>query len=502
MSVSTAGASANLKTETLMSLQDVINKLESPDNCDSSNSKNVSSGDDQPSLDHSIKAAKACLLSYIELQSQFSYNSWKALSQLSKVLKADSNMADVVTNIKTHFSFNEPQLQVQVQSADTSAAAKMANFDKKSRERNANSKQMSKLAANRQTSSRHEQDSYGLEDAINLLSLASKKSKKTSRRSKIPSATRTRTSNRKSATFDVRSKSFDKRCLEGDLFQDSGRQMEMNVLKQSTWPGKANNNCTSDRASYYNDWSLWPANMQDTTISSTPHAPCVPFRPETFQDSWNAFALNNNDQHKNSTPSCSVSASASGSLSGGSNSSVGMPSTVGYLQLRQKIAPKIENSAMKNNTSVNLFGSLNNFLDCDSSEVIAGAAKRISHRSSDALSGDTGVHLPSFAFNEPSSSMSTVPLDVRIAKTSTWPLKQTSSSTGSSNWAAFSPIPFDTGEDAFGCGGLSSTQQQQQRSENLLISGTSIWPAFNLRPKMQPDFTLFEANNNTINKNY
>jgi hypothetical protein len=102
LSVSTAGASATIKTETLMSLQEVINQLESDEN-DPPSSK---SDDNDGNLDlgKSIEAAKSCLLSYIELQAQFSRSSWKSLNHLSKALKSDESMADPVKKIKRHFS--------------------------------------------------------------------------------------------------------------------------------------------------------------------------------------------------------------------------------------------------------------------------------------------------------------------------------------------------------------------------------------------------------------
>ena len=104
LSVSTAGASATIKTETLMSLQEVINQLESDEN-DPPTSKSDHNNHVHPQdLAKSIEAAKSCLLSYIELQAQFSRSSWKSLNHLSKALKSDESMADPVKKIKKHFS--------------------------------------------------------------------------------------------------------------------------------------------------------------------------------------------------------------------------------------------------------------------------------------------------------------------------------------------------------------------------------------------------------------
>lgn len=96
----TAAASAAVKTETLMTLQDVLNKLEGV-------------GDDSAVLTESIQAVGCCLGSYVELQLQFSYSTWKALSKLSKSMPADGrsgksavpkSSAELAATIKKHFA--------------------------------------------------------------------------------------------------------------------------------------------------------------------------------------------------------------------------------------------------------------------------------------------------------------------------------------------------------------------------------------------------------------
>lgn len=98
----TAAASAAVKTETLMTLQDVLNRLEGE-----------GPGDESAALTESIQAVGSCLGSYLELQVQFSYSAWKALSKVSKSLPQDRNAsksaaakssAELATTIKKHFA--------------------------------------------------------------------------------------------------------------------------------------------------------------------------------------------------------------------------------------------------------------------------------------------------------------------------------------------------------------------------------------------------------------
>lgn len=98
----TAAASAAVKTETLMTLQDVLNKLEGE-----------APGDESAALTESIQAVGSCLGSYLELQVQFSYSAWKALSKISKSLPQDRNSnksaaakssAELAATIKKHFA--------------------------------------------------------------------------------------------------------------------------------------------------------------------------------------------------------------------------------------------------------------------------------------------------------------------------------------------------------------------------------------------------------------
>lgn len=502
MSVSTAGASATIKTETLMNLQEVINKLESRDHLDRGN-HNYGDQHAEPSLEHCIQAAKSCLLSYIELQTQFSYNSYKSLSQLSKVLKTDATMADVVKNIKQHFSFNDHANKESDDACNTSlrgGAEKVPSSSKTSL--------MDTSRTRQGPSAENEQDSFSLEDAINLLSLesASKTHKKRSKRKKAKpgkisfSGIRQDT---KSATFDVRPKSFEKQCFEGDNSEERRFQSETSLMKQSTWPGKQVV-AASEKNTFYNDWSLWPANpcshsqtqQQKASVFQSP-ATSGPFNADHFQAAWNAFSLS---EPNSDATSCSVSASASGSLSGGSNHSVGVSSnSVGY-ELRQCGGTNIN----VNNNAMDLFGSLNNFLDSDNSEVLAEAAKRLSC-SSDGLNGGSSANLSCFSFAEPLGHQggNSLTQEVRV-KTSTWPLKQSSSThpSVSSNWSAFSPIPFavDDGDE-----NQSAYATPTGHSRQSLISGSSLWPFEGPSKSRHDSFSLFEEanNNNTaMNKNY
>lgn len=120
LSNATAGASATIKTETLIALQDLINKIESQSVSDNNhhlhsvhqNGPSNDQNDPSGTLIDSIQSAKSCLLSYIELQTQFSYSSWKSLNYLSKALKADNSMKDVVKRLKIEFD-----LQKQISSS-------------------------------------------------------------------------------------------------------------------------------------------------------------------------------------------------------------------------------------------------------------------------------------------------------------------------------------------------------------------------------------------------
>lgn len=83
ISKATAGASAAVKTETLMSLQDILNRLEEGEN------KHMDGdGEIDAQFEH-IHAIGLCLLSYVELQAQFSLAAWKALSQITRNFSSD-----------------------------------------------------------------------------------------------------------------------------------------------------------------------------------------------------------------------------------------------------------------------------------------------------------------------------------------------------------------------------------------------------------------------------
>lgn len=126
LSNATAGASATIKTETLFALQDLINKIESASVVDSDASRHMfnvqrntrlaDQNDVSSTLNDSIESTKSCLLSYIELQTKFSYSSWKALNCLSKALKADSSMKDVVKRLNLEFDLKN-QLSSKLQTA-------------------------------------------------------------------------------------------------------------------------------------------------------------------------------------------------------------------------------------------------------------------------------------------------------------------------------------------------------------------------------------------------
>ncbi|XP_054721885.1 uncharacterized protein LOC129231557 [Uloborus diversus] len=125
----TASASAAVKTETLMMLQEILNSLE------------VSS--DETDMDHTVSESfqviGTCLYSFIELQAQFSWSTWKSLSKLTKHCSNDSLRQSsqwrsmdrhsskmfmnnhLNSNIKKHFSqlFGKVGLSKMSESAET-----------------------------------------------------------------------------------------------------------------------------------------------------------------------------------------------------------------------------------------------------------------------------------------------------------------------------------------------------------------------------------------------
>ncbi|GFS84422.1 DUF4745 domain-containing protein [Nephila pilipes] len=80
VSKATAGASAAVKTETLMMLQEILNSLEMGKNETDTNEK----------VAESFQVIGTCLCSFIELQAQFSLSTWKSFSKLSKHFTSDS----------------------------------------------------------------------------------------------------------------------------------------------------------------------------------------------------------------------------------------------------------------------------------------------------------------------------------------------------------------------------------------------------------------------------
>ncbi|KFM64039.1 hypothetical protein X975_15578, partial [Stegodyphus mimosarum] len=112
VSKATAGASAAVKTETLMMLQEILNTLE----------MRSGEADLDDTIAESFQVIGTCLCSFIELQAQFSWSTWKSLSKLSKNFNSDSFRhslqwrspdrnpskisinANLNANIKKHFS--------------------------------------------------------------------------------------------------------------------------------------------------------------------------------------------------------------------------------------------------------------------------------------------------------------------------------------------------------------------------------------------------------------
>lgn len=77
----TAGASAAVKTETLMMMQEALNALEA----ESEDTDIIDAA-----VSDSFQVIGSCLFSFIELQAEFSLSTWKSLSKLSKSLPNDA----------------------------------------------------------------------------------------------------------------------------------------------------------------------------------------------------------------------------------------------------------------------------------------------------------------------------------------------------------------------------------------------------------------------------
>lgn len=300
LSVSTAGASATIKTETLMSLQEVINQLESEENESPSN-------DSHEQLAKSIDAAKACLLSYIELQAQFSRSSWKSLNHLSKALKSDQSMTDPVKKIKKHFDSkkklrnnndnNESNLQPLSSPQDVNVGQQLEHQSLKG----ASSSDESVVLSRSSSKGRKSKNSLaikhvsGLKEAMELLSLGE-------------DDVRTGTDNKKQSKEDKTSDNSEKRKQVLDALNRKtdrktpvghppppGLQERRQTVDQSRQKTLLSNPFADQMSAFKTQaTSTWPVKgpVSPTVSSFTPHSGTLGHKMSLSPDSWSPWSWN------------------------------------------------------------------------------------------------------------------------------------------------------------------------------------------------------------------
>lgn len=475
LSVSTAGASATIKTETLMTLQDILNNLEQENSSDLRSKSDLGSN---LNLEKSIRAAKSCLLAYIELQAQFSYNSWKSLNHLSKVLKSDPTMTEVVGNVDKHFSSkcSDPRDEYTIL---------------KPTEINDQEKKIKKKATQNGTNS--------LDSAISLLSMGTSVSKKEHKRNRnhkdskeIPVLKTV------CSQLGKQPSQFNRECDLAPPESDNSP-----TIKLSTWPGK--DVVTSVKSNEFvrtsEDWSMWPKYTNSDLQARSNDLFSGAKEDKSFLLPWNNFSTN-------SSSNPTMNGSSPHPLQLMEKSGLNMTVTNNSFEpFGQKGTAKMSNGFLDTSLRQTFNGPLNNILNDQTNLSVIELAKKLS------LSGD--IDKNNFGFNNSSSgyTFSTDPfssvdtaqlpaLDIsRTSKTSTWPMKQVNNNDNSNNWSTFdTPIAFDSSNSSalFGSDLLASNYQ----------GSSSIWPydkEANQTPKVPTSFdNLFinEANNNVGHLNH
>lgn len=451
MSVSTAGASATIKTETLMTLQDVLNNLEQENLSSDLRSK----GDlgNNLSLEKSIQAAKSCLLAYIELQAQFSYNSWKSLNHLSKVLKSDPSMADVICNVGKHFP---PKNSVVTHPNGSAALEPKFSFDQQKKSKKV-----------------HDHGPGAFDGAINLLSMDNTGSKKG--RKKYRKRQRHDDSEKKASLSSAKTVSsqfpVNQSQLEGvsTSHVTAGLDNRAIIIKQSTWPGKEavaslkrnefSRNITSD------DWSMWPkSNNSDLQARSNDLFEGVK-QESSYHLPWSHFSSPSSPPLNSAINDASVQLSAlDPSVGLTSNNSQFEP----FVHRDTKAGDRFTGGSLR--TTFN--GPLNNVLDAQTNLSVIELAKKLSLSSEGVYHAHSGYTFAADPFNAPSgNSPQLQSLDMsRSTKLSTWPMKQTNNNpmNGNNDWATFdSQLAFDSNTPSlFGTDSLSSNYQ----------GSSTLWP--------------------------
>lgn len=468
LSVSTAGASATIKTETLMTLQDILNNLEQES---SSDLRSKSDLGNNLNLEKSIRAAKTCLLAYIELQAQFSYNSWKSLNHLSKILKSDPSMTEAVENVDKHFSSKCSEVH------DESIISKPTVF---SDQQKRNNKTCNQNGTN------------SLDGAINLLSMGTSVSKKEHKRN------RSHKDSKEIPISKTVCPQFTKKPLQFD--REGGvapPESENNpTIKQSTWPRKevvssVKNNefpgtITSD------DWSMWQKYASSDLQARSNDLFSGAKEDNSFLLPWNNFSNSSpsNSAINGSSPHPSQLMDKSGLNMTATNNS--------FEPFSQKGSTKISNGFPDASLRQTFNGPLSNILDDQTNRSVIELAKKLS------LSGD--IDKNNFGFNsshgytfstDPFSSTAPLrSLDIpSTSKTSTWPMKQANNNGNSDNWSTLdTPLAFDPSD--------SSALFTSEPLASNYRGSSSIWPydkQENQTSKVPTSFnSLFNETNNNV----
>ena len=414
MSVSTAGASATIKTDTLVALQDILNNLEQENSC----SKSGDLGGNN--LEGSIRAAKTCLLAYIELQAQFSYNSWKSLNHLSKVLRSDPSMADVVNNVKKHFSSKTPECHAQ--DVPESGVLREEKGRKAARSGSSNT----------------------LDSAMNLLSLESvgcsgrrkRHSRSRCRKARVPGVKSSKVTSSQLPQKQQPLQSFEQGV------PTSGLGNSAIMIKQSTWPGKEA--ATSVKRNEFprpitstDDWSMWPDLRPNDFFNDGVNKGGT----DAFLLPWNTFSNNSSSASSNSTINGSTD-------QGNVERGMTLPTTCSngsHFEAFSQGGGSVKLGGFSETNDVRF----NDLLDDRTNLSVIELAKKLS------LSNEGGKDLvfdspTGYTFATDPFAPSTIvnsgqlphSLDgSRTSKTSTWPMKQANGFNGNVDWL---PSAFDS----------------------------------------------------------
>lgn len=367
MSVATAGASATVKTETSMTLQELLNKMENDDESDPNNEF----------FNDCINSAICCLQSYIELQSQFSLSSFQSFSKLSDSLNSGTT-SDISKDVRRHFAncnYNKefnlisdgPNTNLAQVSpvkmnnlVSQSNQIQSQNFYKLTNDLSPSSgwSSINSINSNNYVSSSSDQSSVVLDDVINLLSL----------KSNLPNNNVPNNKLNQMLSQNISQQPLANECNEFLLRRPSGHQENLS---------------SKSPLSPYNEWQLWTAAGEAIEANN-----------DQALQAWNSLSLGDN-----------ISSSGSGS-----EENIGMNS----------IFDSANN--MNSDNVCNLF--VDQFLQQNQNSE---QMKRLSS-SSDGLEGAlTSLGLNEIDSYDAFASAFTPDFNqIRIAKTSTWPLKQNS----------------------------------------------------------------------------